>query len=559
MIRIGSAVALVVASAALAGASGALAVPGNDMFVSPVIMSGEVGHVEGTTYGATKDVGEPDHADEPGGASVWFSWTAPRSGRVIVDACGSAFDTVLAAYTGADVAALTEVAANDDACDERSVLAFDVVAGTAYRIAVDGVAGQMGDIFLAWAMEPAAGSSALPNDHIETATAIGGWFGTVDGTNLNATHQVDEPVHGEFTGSGSLWYRWTAPGTGWVEFETCATDFDTVVAAYRGAAIGALTRIGYGDSWCGHHAGGGLIFLVEAGASYAVAVDGFGPGHRGSFSLAWDLLVTPVAQVPPTVTGLVRGGQVLTGHLGEWNGQPPITFEFWWERCQPIGIDCFPILGSHGSRTVTIGFSESLRFAVKATNRVGSTTAYSSRAASPPGPPVNTSLPVIAGTPRVRQVIRVVTYGQWQSEYPLEYEEVWQRCQPGTMSCTRVFPPHEEGWEGGAYRVEAGDLGSMIRLTVIASHIAASASAVSAPTGVVTGGSPTACVVPRLVGKRLRAARAALTRSRCRLGSVRRVRSARKRGLIVRQSPAPGKRLRLGARVNVVLSLGRRR
>jgi hypothetical protein len=68
----------------------------------------------------------------------------------------------LAVYTGADVAVLTGVMANDDACDDRSVLAFDVVAGTAYRIAVDGVAGQMGDIFLAWAMQPAPASSAPP-------------------------------------------------------------------------------------------------------------------------------------------------------------------------------------------------------------------------------------------------------------------------------------------------------------------------------------------------------------------------------------------------------------
>jgi hypothetical protein len=166
---------------------------------------------------------------------------------------------------------------------------------------------------------------------------------------------------------------------------------------------------------------------------------------------------------------------------------------------------------------------------------------------------------VITGTARVREVITVVTYGQWQSEWPLGYEEVWQRCRPGTMSCTRVFPPFEEGWEGGAYRVEAEDVGSVIRLTVIASHNAGSATAVSAPTGVVTGGSPKACVVPRLVGKRLKVARVALTRSGCRLGKVRRFPSAKKRGLIVRQSPAAGKRLRVGARVNVVLSLGRRR
>ena len=34
----------------------------------------------GSNVGATKEPGEPDHAGDPGGASVWYTWTAPADG-----------------------------------------------------------------------------------------------------------------------------------------------------------------------------------------------------------------------------------------------------------------------------------------------------------------------------------------------------------------------------------------------------------------------------------------------------------------------------------------------
>jgi hypothetical protein len=65
------------------------------------------------------------------------------------------------------------------------------------------------------------------------------------------------------------------------------------------------------------------------------------------------------------------------------------------------------------------------------------------------------------------------------------------------------------------------------------------------------------CIVPRLRGKTLRAARIALVRARCGLGRVRRVRSRRSlRGRVISQSLRAGTRRPRGAKVNLVL--GRR-
>jgi hypothetical protein len=67
------------------------------------------------------------------------------------------------------------------------------------------------------------------------------------------------------------------------------------------------------------------------------------------------------------------------------------------------------------------------------------------------------------------------------------------------------------------------------------------------------------CVVPRLKGKTLAAARVALSRSNCRLGKVTRAYSRTVRlGRIALQRPAAGVRLARGAKVSVVISRGRR-
>jgi len=86
----------------------------NDNFVDAVAIGGASGTVSGSSAGATKEAGEPDHAGNPGGSSIWYVWTAPSSGGFTFDTCGSGFDTVLAVYTGDTLATLTPVAAGDD-------------------------------------------------------------------------------------------------------------------------------------------------------------------------------------------------------------------------------------------------------------------------------------------------------------------------------------------------------------------------------------------------------------------------------------------------------------
>lgn len=94
--------------------------PANDDFEDATALKGSVteepggarfynAFAEGYNWNATKQAGEPNHGGDPGGASVWYDWTAPASGNARVDACAS-IDSLFGVYVGDRVDALTPVA-----------------------------------------------------------------------------------------------------------------------------------------------------------------------------------------------------------------------------------------------------------------------------------------------------------------------------------------------------------------------------------------------------------------------------------------------------------------
>jgi hypothetical protein len=63
------------------------------------------------------------------GNGVWYQFTAPVSGLLVVDTAGSDFDTGLAVYAGA-CEALTQLACDDDAAGPTSQITLPTIAGT---------------------------------------------------------------------------------------------------------------------------------------------------------------------------------------------------------------------------------------------------------------------------------------------------------------------------------------------------------------------------------------------------------------------------------------------
>lgn len=119
--------------------------PDNDDFSDATALTGSIAEegteysfywasVSGFNWNADKEAGEPAHAGDPGGASVWYAWTAPSSGAAGASACGS-FSLLLGVYVGSSVDTLTSVGAAKSFCPNVS---FTASAGTTYWFALDG-------------------------------------------------------------------------------------------------------------------------------------------------------------------------------------------------------------------------------------------------------------------------------------------------------------------------------------------------------------------------------------------------------------------------------------
>jgi hypothetical protein len=232
---------------------------------------------------ATEQAGEPEHAGESGGSSVWFKWTAPRTGPVSVDTCEGDFDSLLAVYTGATLAGLTPVASNDDGpgnCAPGSSLSFEAVANTTYRIAVDGKGGAQGTLELHFAQQPA-------NDDFEAAAVIPGrpgWYWP--GSTLVATKQAGEPDHQGDAGGHSVWFSWTPVRSWEIELDVCSARLEPLVGVYTGSQLTGLTPVATSDEGSGEcvEAGKSVGFTTVPGTTYHLAVDGAG-GDAGHFLL----------------------------------------------------------------------------------------------------------------------------------------------------------------------------------------------------------------------------------------------------------------------------------
>lgn len=173
-----------------------------------------------------------------------------------------------------------------------------------------------------------------PNDDFADRQAISGLAGTIEGSNVEATYEVDEPDHAAEPPTVSVWYRWTAPGDGAVTFDLCGSDFDTILAVYTGSALASLTGIAANDDSfddaCGFRASRST-FTAVAGTEYLIAVDGY-LGDTGSFGLRWTP-PRPTNLERPAVSGAATEGGVLTVSAGQWQSGLATTLSYQWQRC----------------------------------------------------------------------------------------------------------------------------------------------------------------------------------------------------------------------------------
>jgi hypothetical protein len=268
----------------------AQAPPSNDNFANRITLSGShISNITGSNVGATKEPGEPFHADQLGEKSLWWTWIAPTSGGLTLSTTGSAIDTLLAIYTGNSVSSLSFVAANDEdpliASGLTSRITCNVTAGTVYQIAVDGFEGDAGDIRLRLDLD--ASFPVPANDNFANRITLTGNNISTNVSNVGATYEPNEPLHLETLGGKTVWWKWTAPSSGGVTLSVSNNLVDTLVCVYKGTALDNLVFVGGNDEdyLTAVDFDSTAYFNVTSGTTYNIAVDGV-DGSSGTFRLS---------------------------------------------------------------------------------------------------------------------------------------------------------------------------------------------------------------------------------------------------------------------------------
>jgi outer membrane protein assembly factor BamB/subtilisin family serine protease len=249
------------------------AAPSNDSFATPIELSGVSTHVTATNVQASREAGEPLILGNAGGTSLWYRWTAPKSGHFEVSVYTLDFDPFVAIYTGSSLGSLSLVAANDnsgfDGSQPQSVCAFDAVAGTTYRITMDARALQAGGSVTGeftlgltdaiW--QAATGNSSLRGDSVTGSAAV-----AADGTIYFGASGNEHTIYA-LNPSGSLKWRFNASGA--TDTASPAVGADGTI--YVGTGTGNFYALNPTGTRKWLHAFGSTL---SASNSPAIAADG---------------------------------------------------------------------------------------------------------------------------------------------------------------------------------------------------------------------------------------------------------------------------------------------
>jgi sugar lactone lactonase YvrE len=173
----------------------------------------------------------------------------------------------------------------------------------------------------------------------------------------------------------------------------------------------------------------------DVGATLRVAVKAENTAGEGTATSAQTALVEaikPTNTSLPTVSGAPVDGKELAAVPGTWEGTPPISYGYQWERCGSTGTGCKGLTGQTGTKYVVVSadIGSTLRVKVTATN-AGGTLSKSSEvtAVVSAGPPINAGAPTITGTLTDGQTVKAEP-GSWTGTAPLSYAYQWLRCAP---------------------------------------------------------------------------------------------------------------------------------
>jgi alpha-tubulin suppressor-like RCC1 family protein len=228
-----------------------------------------------TEYG----FGEPFHHEHFTGHTVWFSWTAPASGGVVLTATctdGSVATPILAVYTGSALTNLVQLSSNspDSTTFDVARAVFTAVAGQTYQIVFAGdsnFGGGEGFVSFQLTLFPSPA-----NDLFANAIPIAGNYYGVTGSFVGSGRETNEPTHSEPDLGQTLWWQWTAPtnapNPASVRLMADGVSFPPGMGVYTGSSVAALTPTTLTRKTNGMSSD--ATFNVTPGTTYRIALAG---------------------------------------------------------------------------------------------------------------------------------------------------------------------------------------------------------------------------------------------------------------------------------------------
>jgi hypothetical protein len=352
--RVSLCLAIAAVAVSLPAVARASAPANDDLAAAQVVRVGD--HVTGTLVDATIQTGEPATSSPLIASTVWYRLDAGASERLRMDTCGSDRYAELAVYTGASVAALTDVAHSVSDCAAGARVYLDAIAATTYYVRISGYD---------WGTDVAlnvARPQKPPNDDFANAQQLG-LPANVSGSNVDATTEPGEAEPSPFGSGHSVWYRYTAATNDAVTLSVvdCAAAAGSLsqLAVYTGESLGSLNDVGELTPACGYRSQ--VVLFPTAGTTYRIAVRGSGQ-TSDAFTLRLALVPSAPDPGPPGPPGppnprcpfeLAAAGSVTYAGTASGGGDVCVTVEpgfagvSWFNVVNPPRDLCIPFAVEH--------------------------------------------------------------------------------------------------------------------------------------------------------------------------------------------------------------------
>lgn len=261
--------------------------PANDLLANATLLTGDTPTDSVSNVEATKSAGDF------GERTVWWKWTAPANGQLLIDTVNSSARHIdVAVYLDDGTGGLgAKVTQHDGAYSTDPAFNLPVAQGTSLIIGVAGSSssGNSGTVNMALNLNrthaigllPVAHSATMANDAFAQRIALTGNTVSTISYNLSATTEAGEPSP---SGARTFWWSYTPATTGLLTLTSThsGAEFPNL-AVYIGSSLSTLSRVAWGRSY----ENVSVSMWVTAGTTYQISM--------GTDASEWGSLVMNLA------------------------------------------------------------------------------------------------------------------------------------------------------------------------------------------------------------------------------------------------------------------------